>query len=156
MTETGSTHHPQARARWHSRPQSSICKYPPSPPIFFCKDSFLLSHIGLLFGIPFAMRVTSQKCVKWLLVRKGTILFVSQTVSQETVCENLRFANCFARNSMRKSALRKIVRRYEQIAKCFASKKYAKVYASQICVFFDLLFYGDSTRGIRGRSQLQK
>jgi hypothetical protein len=91
-SETGSTHHPQARARWHSRPQSSICKYPPSPPILFYKDSFLSSHIGLLFGIPFAMRVASQKCVKWLLVRKRTILFVSQIVSQETICENLRFA----------------------------------------------------------------
>ncbi len=50
-SETGSTQHPQARARWHSRPQSSICKYPPSPPfIFFCKDSFLSSHIGYCLG----------------------------------------------------------------------------------------------------------
>ncbi len=31
------------------------------------------------------------------------------------------FANCFARYSMRKSALRKRVRRLEQIANCFAS-----------------------------------
>ncbi len=59
---------------------------------FFSAKIRFCSHIGLLFGIPFAMRVASQKCVKWLLVRKGTILFVSQTVSQETVCENLRFA----------------------------------------------------------------
>jgi hypothetical protein len=42
------------------------------------------------------MRIASQKCVKWLLVRKGTILFVSQTVSQETVYESLRFAKEFA------------------------------------------------------------
>jgi hypothetical protein len=42
------------------------------------------------------MRIASQKCVKWLLVRKGTILFVLQTVSQETVCESLRFAKEFA------------------------------------------------------------
>ncbi len=55
VNETGSKHHPQARARWHSRPQSSICKYPPSPPFLSCKDShaceFLLSQIGL-FAIP--------------------------------------------------------------------------------------------------------
>ncbi len=51
-----SKHHPQARARWHSRPQSSICKYPkPSPPFLSCKDShaceFLSSQTGL-FAIP--------------------------------------------------------------------------------------------------------
>jgi hypothetical protein len=39
VSETGSKHHPQARARWHSRPQSSICKYRPSPPFLSCKDS---------------------------------------------------------------------------------------------------------------------
>jgi hypothetical protein len=38
-SETSSTHHPQARARWRSRPQSSICKYPPSPPSLSCKYS---------------------------------------------------------------------------------------------------------------------
>jgi hypothetical protein len=38
------------------------------------------------------MQIASQKCVKWLLVRKGTILFVSQ----ETVCESMRFAKEFA------------------------------------------------------------
>ncbi len=55
-SENGSKHHPQARARWHSRPQSSISKYPkPSPPFFSCKDShaceFLSSQTGL-FAIP--------------------------------------------------------------------------------------------------------
>jgi hypothetical protein len=94
VSETSSTHHPQARARWHSRPQSSICKYPPSLPFFFCKDLFLSSHIGL-FGIPFAMRIASQRCVKWHLVRNGTMLFVSQTASQDTICESLCFAKEF-------------------------------------------------------------
>ncbi|CAK9200262.1 unnamed protein product [Sphagnum troendelagicum] len=37
-----------------------------------------------LFGIPFAMRIASQRCFKWRLVRKGTMLFVSQTASQDT------------------------------------------------------------------------
>jgi hypothetical protein len=37
------------------------------------------------------MRIASQKCIKWLLVRKGTMLSVSQTV-----CECLRFAKEFA------------------------------------------------------------
>ncbi len=54
----------------------------------------MLSHIGL-FGIPFAMRITSQRCFKWRLVCKGTMLFVSQTASQDTVCESLRFAKEF-------------------------------------------------------------
>jgi hypothetical protein len=42
------------------------------------------------------MQTASQKCVKWLLVRKGTILFVSQSVSQETICESLCFTKEFA------------------------------------------------------------
>ncbi len=56
-SETGSKHHPQARPRWHSQPQSSICKYPPSPPFLSSKDSnkviveFLSKQIGQ-FGIP--------------------------------------------------------------------------------------------------------
>jgi hypothetical protein len=56
MSENGSKHHPQARARWHSRPQSNICKYPkPSPPFLSYKDShaceFLSSQTGF-FAIP--------------------------------------------------------------------------------------------------------
>jgi predicted RNA-binding Zn ribbon-like protein len=31
---------PQARARWHSWPQSSICKYTPYPPFFSAKIRF--------------------------------------------------------------------------------------------------------------------
>jgi hypothetical protein len=64
VNETGSTHHPQARARWHSRPQSSICKYPPSPPFLSCKDSnkveFLSSQIVFVYDT-FAMRIASQR-----------------------------------------------------------------------------------------------
>ncbi len=48
-----------------------------------------------MFGIPFAMRIASQRFVKWLLVRKGTMLFVLQTASPDTVCESLRFAKEF-------------------------------------------------------------
>jgi hypothetical protein len=63
-SETGSTHHPQARARWHSRPQSSICKYPPSPPFFSCKDSnkveVPLSQIVSVCDT-FVMRIASQR-----------------------------------------------------------------------------------------------
>jgi hypothetical protein len=53
------------------------------------------------------------------LLRKGTMLFVSQIVSQryDAIC----FANCFASYSMRKSALRKRGRRLEQITNCVAS-----------------------------------
>ncbi len=58
------TYHPHARARWHSRPQSSICKYPPSPPFLSCKDSnkveFLLSQIVFVCDT-FAMRIASQR-----------------------------------------------------------------------------------------------
>jgi hypothetical protein len=83
------------------------------------------------------MRIASQKCVKWLLVRKGTILFVSQTTSQETICESLRFAKEFVDLNKSQTALQ------------------AKI-CEGLCVFFYLLFYGDRTRGTRGRLQLQK
>ncbi len=41
------------------------------------------------------MRIASQRCFKWRLVHKGMMLFVSQTVSQDIVCESLRFAKEF-------------------------------------------------------------
>jgi hypothetical protein len=63
-SETSSTHHPQARAGWHSQPQSNICKYPPSPPFLSCKDSnkveFLSSQIVSVCDT-FAMRIASQR-----------------------------------------------------------------------------------------------
>ncbi len=40
----------------------------------------------------FAMWIALQRYVKWCLFRKGTMLFVSQTTSQVTICESLRFA----------------------------------------------------------------
>jgi len=52
--------------------------------------------------------------------------FVLQTASQVSVCEGLRFA--------------KMVRNLNRF----------------FMRFFNLLYYGDSTRGTRGRSQLQK
>jgi hypothetical protein len=70
--------------------------------------------------------------------------------------DSICFANCFARNSMRKSTLRKIVRRFEQIVKFFASQNMRRFTLRKYAFLFDLLFYGDSTRGTRGRSQLQK
>ncbi len=64
-SETGSKHYPQARARWHSRPQSIICKYPPSPPFLTCKDlnkvEFLSSQIRL-FAIPLRCELHSPVC----------------------------------------------------------------------------------------------
>ncbi len=65
----------------------------------------------------------------------------SQTSSQVTICEGLRFAKEVV--DMNKSQTS------SQVTIC-------EVCASHICIFIDMLFYGDSTRGTRGRSQLQK
>ncbi len=69
-SETGSKHHPHARARWHSRPQSSICKYPSSLSskpflakihmlVRFCRvtfsvcDTFVMRHLCNTFAMRF-------------------------------------------------------------------------------------------------------
>jgi hypothetical protein len=52
------------------------------------------------------------------------------------------FANCFARNSMRKSALRKIVRRFEQITKCFASQNMRRFTLHKYAFFLTCCFMG--------------
>jgi hypothetical protein len=41
------------------------------------------------------MQIALQRFVKWLLVRKGTMLFISQTALQDTICKSLRFAKEF-------------------------------------------------------------
>jgi hypothetical protein len=112
VSETGSKHHPQARARWHSRPQSNICKYLPSLPFLSCKDlnkvEFLLSQIGL-FAIPlwcelyrkdrsngvlafWVVIVSASQRFKWCFGAFRYDGFVSQTALQVSVCEGLRFA----------------------------------------------------------------
>jgi len=78
----------------------------------------------------FAMQIASQRQVYGVLafwvVIVDAMRFVSQAASQVLVCEGLRFA--------------KVV---EDLNRFFMP-------------FFYLLYYGDSTRGTRGRSQLQK
>jgi hypothetical protein len=78
----------------------------------------------------FAMRIASQRQVYgvlafWVAI-VDTMRFVSQSASQVSVCEGLRFAKVVG-----------------DLNRFFMH-------------FFYLLYYGDSTRGTRGRSQLQK
>jgi hypothetical protein len=76
------------------------------------------------------MRIASQRHVYGVLafwvVIVDTMRFVSQAASQVSECEGLRFAKVIG-------GLNRFFMR-----------------------FFYLLYYGDSTRGTRGRSQLQK
>jgi len=60
---------------------------------------------------------------------------------------------CFAK--IRWDLFRKLLRKF-QYAKVYGSQKWSKTWIDFLCVFIDLLYYGDSTRSIRGRSQLQK
>jgi hypothetical protein len=76
------------------------------------------------------MRIASQRQVYGVLALWVVIVdvmrFVSQAVSQVSVCEGLSFAKVVG--DLNRFFMR----------------------------FFYLLYYGDSTRGTRGRSQLQK
>jgi len=76
------------------------------------------------------MRIALQKHVYGVLAFWVAIVdvmrFVSQAASQVSVCEGLRFEKVVG--DLNRFFMR----------------------------FFYLLYYGDSTRGIRGRSQLQK
>ncbi len=117
MSETGSKHHPQARPRWHSRPQSSICKYPPSPPFLSCKDSnkvtveFLLSQIGQ-FAIPLRCVLHCKDRSNGVLAFGVVIVSTLQRFKWRFGAfryDGICFANCFASFNMRRSMLRKMV-----------------------------------------------
>ncbi len=108
-SETGSKHHPQARARWHSWHQSNICKYPPSPPFLSYKDSnkveFLSSQIGL-FAIPLQCKLHCKDNSNGVLAFWIAIVLASQRFKwcfgafrYDGIC----FANCFTSLSMQRS-----------------------------------------------------
>jgi hypothetical protein len=118
-SESGSKHHPQARARWHSRPQSNICKYSPSPPFLSCKDSnkveFLSSQIRL-FAIPLRCELHRKDRSNGVLAFWVAIVSASQRFKWRFGAfryDGICFANWFASFSMRRSVLRKSGRRLE-------------------------------------------
>ncbi len=135
-SETGSKHHPQARARWHSRPQSSICKYPNSlsSKPFPAKIHMLVRFCQVTFSVcdTFAMRFT---CL-WDSVESPSLFAIPLRCDAFVIplrCELHRKDRYMAfwvaivdtmgfvsqSFSMRRSALRKSGRRLEYILYAF-------------------------------------